>query len=560
VRAARVVAVSLGTAVTRLRMADALTRSEARLRAVIDTAMDAVVSMDGRGEVIGWNAQAEAIFGWTAAEALGRRLHELIIPEELRESHQLGLSRFLDTGEGTMLGRRQEVPALRKDGTRLTVELALTRVHTPDEDVFSGFLRDITEQKRAAEELVQARAAAEAANRAKSEFLANMSHEIRTPLTAILGYTELLRDDGDLGRAPEQRIATIDTIQGAGQHLLTIINDILDISKIEAGKMTVESVETPLVGLLQEIQSLLRPRAAEKGVELTTRLASALPEHILSDPTRLRQILMNLAGNAVKFTDEGAITILAREETRRGTQRLLIDVEDTGPGMTPAQVARLFTSFGQADASVTRRHGGSGLGLTISHRLAQLLGGSVSLVRTEPGEGSCFRLELPLVPAPGAALVERLGATVGRSRARPPASQRSAPVLAGRVLLAEDGRDNQTIIAFHMRKAGAELDVASNGRIALEMLERAATEGRPYDLLLTDIQMPEMDGYTLARALRDCGNRIPIVALTAHAMAEDRKRCLDAGCDDYAVKPIDKTKLLATCAKWIAKRPGADAA
>jgi len=560
VRAARVVAVSLGTAVTRLRMADALAKSESRLRAVIDTAMDAVVSMDGRGIVTGWNVQAEATFGWTAAEALGRTLHELIIPEELRAQHLDGLARYTTTGESTVLGRRLEVPALRKDGATITVELAITRVHTSAGVVFSGFLRDITEKKRAAELLVEARAAAEAANRAKSEFLANMSHEIRTPLTAILGYAELLRDDGDLARAPERRIDTIDTIHGAGQHLLTVLNDILDISKIEAGKMTVEAVETPLFGVLAEVESLLRPRANEKGVALSTQLASALPERIMSDPTRLRQILMNLAGNAVKFTEEGHITIVARAEERGGEPRLAIEVEDTGPGLTSAQAAQLFSPFGQADASVTRRHGGSGLGLTISHRLAQLLGGSVALHWTEPGKGSCFRMELPLVPAPGARLAASLESTAVRSAARVAAVPGAVSALAGRVLLAEDGRDNQTIVAFHLKKAGAEVDVAGNGRVALEMLERAAAAGRPYDLLLTDIQMPEMDGYTLTRALRDCGSRIAIVALTAHAMAEDRQKCLDAGCDDYLVKPIDKAKLLAACARWLAKKGGAAAA
>jgi CheY-like chemotaxis protein len=425
-------------------------------------------------------------------------------------------------------------------------------VYTADGVLFSGFLRDITEQKRAADELVEARRAAEAANRAKTEFLANMSHEIRTPLTAILGYAELLRDDGDLARAPERRLDTIDTIQGAGQHLLTVINDILDISKIEAGKMTVEAVETPIVSVLHEIESLMRPRAAEKGVTLTARLETPLPERVMSDPTRLRQILVNLVGNAVKFTEAGSITVAARAEKRAGGERLTIEVEDTGPGLTGAQVARIFSSFGQADASVTRRHGGSGLGLAISHRLAQLLGGSVALLRTEVGKGSCFALELPLVPVAGAALVPSL-----ESVARPPLRAKAPTrVLAGRVLLAEDGRDNQYIIAFHLRKAGAEVDLATNGRMALEMLERATREGRPYGLLLTDIQMPEMDGYSLTRHLRERGSTLAIVALTAHAMAEDRQKCLDVGCDDYAVKPIDKARLLATCAQWIGKAGG----
>jgi len=554
VRAARVVAVSLGAAVTRLRMADALARSESRLRAVIDTAMDAVVSMDRLGLVIGWNAQAEATFGWSTPEALGRPLHELILPDELRAQHLRGLVHYLDTGETSVLGRRLEVPAVRKDGARITVELAIAPVQTTEGVLFSGFLRDITEKKRAADELEEARRAAESANRAKSEFLANMSHEIRTPLTAILGYAELLRDDGDLARAPEQRLETIDTIQGAGRHLLTIINDILDLSKIEAGKMTVEAVETPLAAVLNEVVGLMLPRAAEKGVTLAARLETPLPERVMSDPTRVRQILVNLVGNAVKFTDTGGIRVSARAESGDGGERLVVEVDDTGPGLTPAQAARIFSSFRQGDASVTRRHGGTGLGLAISQRLAQLLGGTVLLQRTEPGKGSCFRLELPLVPAPGAALVSSLEAVAARAAARTLAPEKR---LAGRILLAEDGRDNQFLVAYHLRKAGAEVEVAVNGRVALEQLERGEAEGRPFALLLSDIQMPEMDGYTLARALRARGSTIPIVALTAHAMAEDRQRCLDAGCDDYAVKPIDRARLLDTCARWLA-RPADD--
>ena len=548
VRAAHVVAVSLGATVTRLRMADALAKSESHWRKVIETAMDAVVSMDLSGRVLGWNPQAELVFGWSASEALGRELHELIIPEELRPLHKQGLADYAVTGQGPVLGRRVEIPAVRKDGVRITVELAITATSTGDSVVFSGFLRDITAAKRAAAELIDARAAAEAANRAKSEFLANMSHEIRTPLTAILGYSDLLREDGDMARAPEQRLQAIDTIQSAGQHLLTIINDILDLSKIEAGRMTVEAVETPLLAILQEVESLLSPRALEKGLMLGTRLDTPLPERVLGDPTRLRQILMNLAGNAVKFTAAGSVLVRARAEVRGGAERLVIDVEDSGPGLTPAEKARIFCSFGQADRSVTRRHGGSGLGLTISHRLAQLLGGAVTLVRTEPGQGSCFRVELPLVAADAAPRVASLERVATRTSARP---HGPAPLLRGRVLVAEDGRENQYLIAFYLRRAGAEVELAVNGRVALELLERAEQERRPYALLLTDIQMPEMDGYTLVRTLRERGSALPIIALTAHAMAEDRQKCLDAGCNDYAGKPIDKQALLATCARFI---------
>jgi PAS domain S-box-containing protein len=401
--------------------------------------------------------------------------------------------------------------------------------------------------------LAAALQAAEAGSRAKSAFLANMSHEIRTPLTAILGYADVLREDGDLEHAPQHRLQTIDTIRNAGQHLLVVINDILDLSKIEADRMTVEKIETPVTGILREVESLMRPRAAGKGLTLSASLVSPIPERIVSDPTRLRQILMNLTGNAVKFTEHGNVTIRARAAQRDGHSRLVIDVEDSGPGMTPEQAGKLFQAFGQADETVTRKHGGTGLGLTISRRLAGLMGGKVTLERTAPGQGSCFRLDLPLDTAPGSAMVETLAAV---EDAHGPSRAQATTTLTGRILLAEDGLDNQRLISFHLRKAGAQVTVADNGRIALEMIEKAAADGTAFDLLLTDMQMPEMDGYTLARTLRSRGSTLAVVALTAHAMAEDRTKCTDAGCDDYATKPVDKAALLATCAKWMGKAGG----
>ena len=399
---------------------------------------------------------------------------------------------------------------------------------------------------------------AASASQAKSEFLANMSHEIRTPLTAILGYADVLReelsakvDDARDGRIPESH--AIDTIRRAGSHLLSVINDILDLSKIEAGKLQIEHIETELPRLLFDVESLMRARAAEKGVALQVSLKTPIPFRIYSDLTRLRQILTNLVGNATKFTERGSVIVRAMVLDQSPTPRLRIEIEDTGPGLSAEQAQLLFQPFTQADASVTRKHGGSGLGLTICRRLASLMGGDVRLDFSAPGIGSRFVLELPFAKVPGTVFIDNLDACLRSDADGTTASAGdSSAALRGRILLAEDGEDNQRLIAFHLRNAGATVTIASNGRIALDLIMEAEKNEQPFDLLVSDMQMPEMDGYTLARSLRNARFAIPIIALTAHAMAEDRRKCLDAGCDDYATKPINREHLLRTCARWLA--------
>lgn len=413
-----------------------------------------------------------------------------------------------------------------------------------------GTCADVTAEVEREQALHVARNQADAANRAKSEFLANMSHEIRTPLTAILGFAELLREDENSDPTSQQRISNIDTITNAGQHLLTIINDILDLTKIEADKASVEQIETPLIEVLREVERLLRPKATGKGLSLKANLSTPVPDRILCDPTRLRQILMNLVGNAVKFTEEGAVAVNVCISQTPKNSLLVFDIEDSGPGMTEDQSQTLFHAFKQADSTVTRKHGGTGLGLTISRRLANLMGGNVSLVRTILGKGSCFRLTLPNIPVVGFVMMDSI-----EEKIIPPVEVRPEIItVQGRFLLAEDGIDNQRLISYFLRKAGATVDVADDGQIALEMLENANKSNTPYDLLLTDMQMPVMDGYILAKTLRSRGIKMPIIALTAHSLADDRQKCIDAGCDDYISKPIEKHLLLSVCATWLAMK------
>jgi PAS domain S-box-containing protein len=420
-----------------------------------------------------------------------------------------------------------------------------------------GTVTDVTEEIEREEALKVARKQAEVANRAKSEFLANMSHEIRTPLTAILGFTEVLRDD-EIGNALSgiayapvsqmDRIHTIVTITNAGKHLLAIVNDILDLSKIEANMATFESIETSLIDLLRDVEGLVQPTAKGKGLELTLTYQTLVPNRIYCDPSRLRQILWNLLGNAIKFTEEGTISLSISARVSESKPQLEIEVKDTGRGIQSDKIERLFQPFVQADNTVTRTHGGTGLGLHISKRLANLMGGDVSLVHSQLGKGSCFLLSIPLALPEDVCWVDQINS---RNTIESKPSTQDSTQLAGRILLVEDGIDNQKLISFHLRKAGATVEVAENGRIALEMIDNALSNGQPFDLMLTDIQMPEMDGYQLTQTLRARGMRIPIVALTAYALAEDRQRCMQAGCNDYESKPIIKTKLLSVCKKWL---------
>ncbi len=475
---------------------------------------------------------------------------------------------------------RIETSLKRTNGTEFPVEMTLTTFMHSDEQKVLVTFRDISDRRLAEKRMQQVNEQLQIASRSKTEFLANMSHEIRTPMTAILGYADLLSELGTCEHCPlsPQAASAIETIKRNGEHLLDIINDILDISKIEADKMTIEAVPTDLAKLVSDVLITMQVKSQAKGLILESRSEAPIPSTILTDPTRVRQILVNLIGNAIKFTEHGRVLLtLSYQVTEKPL--LKIAVEDTGIGMTAEQTGKLFQAFEQADSSMTRRFGGTGLGLRISKRLALMLGGDIT-VESEIGKGSCFTMTIAAPPL-GEAIVsnstypqtssglaaqptcevdnsschvatkirptDSLSATAG--------TQAKGKALEGvRILLVEDGPDNQRLIMHHLKKAGAIVTLACNGQLAVEAMTQDGTPTgplqtpAPFDLILMDMQMPVMDGREATQLLRAKGTQLPIVALTAHAMQADLQMCLDAGCNLRITKPIDRALLIETCA------------
>jgi PAS domain S-box-containing protein len=541
--------------ITVLKNGEELLREQSeRYRMILETANDAFIGMDPDGAVTAWNPQAELTFGWEAAEMLGRRWYETVVAPSERGVHARGVKHFL-AAQGLPLNRPIELTALHRDGHQFPLEATIWPVQVAGACIYNGFVRDISERRRAEEALWRAKTSAESANRAKSEFLTTMSHEMRTPMNAILGMADLLSETS-LG---EEQRDYVDVFQRVGANLLDLINNILDLSKVESGHVELESIGFDLGAVLQKIVEMLDARARERGLQLTLETLPDVPLGLVGDPNRLRQILLNLVGNALKFTERGSVALrveLDPDLTGGGSipgqdsaRWLRFSVVDTGIGIAADKVDVIFDRFTQADSSITRKYGGTGLGLAISKGLVQLMGGSIGC-SSEEGRGSTFFLTAPFhirkaLEAPQAVKPAAIAL---------PLAADGEPQPVFRILIVEDSADNLALVRAYLKGGCFQLDFAENGKIAVEKV----MAGPPH-LVLMDLQMPVMGGLEATQAIRQWeaetrARPIPILALTADAAAEGAGRSLEAGCNEHLTKPIKKSTLLEAIARHLSPK------
>jgi PAS domain S-box-containing protein len=505
--------------------------------AILRSALDSIICMDEDGRIIEFNQAAETTFGYRKEAVLGKLLADMIIPPRLRAAHMKGLSHYLETGEGPIIDRRRQVTAMRASGEEFPAELAVTTVDISGRKLFTAFMRDISERIRNETALKDAKQAAEAADLAKTRFLASMSHEIRTPLNALLGFLGLLREQDNMS---DEQLNWISTAQHSGDTLLHLINDTLDFYQIEAGKMLLELQDFDIRELVDSIMSMLAQRAKDRNLVLTANVATTVPMYIRADSGRLRQVLINLLGNAIKFTDSGSIELGITTGEHHDLPCLHFSISDTGPGITESTHGTVFSEFTQL-AESGKLTSGSGLGLSISRRLVELMGGRIDYEHREGG-GTRFWFDIPLGAAED-------------PLTRPMASAAddvTSPLPQGRILLADDSPANQMVAVAMLRASGSRVDTVNNGLEAVEALRNL-----PYDLVLMDISMPEMDGLEATGVIRQLpgskGN-VPVIAMTAHAIVGDREKFMAAGMNDYISKPVTKQRLYEVLNQWLPRK------
>ncbi|WP_410497784.1 PAS domain S-box protein [Chitinibacter sp. S2-10] len=518
-------------------------------RAILATVINPIITIDAVGQVCSLNPAAETLFGYAREEVLGQNV-KLIMPEPYRGEHDGYLSRYLHEGNPHVIGKGREVVGRKKDGSTFPMHLSVGRMEVGGEPMFVGIIVDITERKNAEAELMQhrdrlaemvasataelqqAKEDAEAGAKTKSAFLANMSHEIRTPMNAIIGFADVVLQDETLSEATR---AHVKTILRASRSLLGIINDVLDISKLDSGKFTLEEIPFHLPNVLRDLQLTIEHQLNEKGLQYHCQMAGNIPTKVLGDPTRLRQVLLNLLGNAIKFTDNGEIRLQIKMTDQQDC--LQFSISDTGIGMTEKQLAKVFDAFSQADASTTRNFGGTGLGTTISKQIVEQMQGSI-WAESNWKEGSTFHFtaRLPAVDLQLRCFNED-DISVNEAYISPRLFN---------VLVAEDLETNASLALLRISQQGHRVDWVKNGREALQAVMRGG-----YEIVLMDVMMPEMDGLEATRRIRSFEmlngkSPIPIIALTASVLREDHLRCLEAGMDRVEGKPIDFNVLFRT--------------
>ncbi|MBD3276764.1 MAG: PAS domain S-box protein, partial [Candidatus Aegiribacteria sp.] len=512
---------------------DNLTERGELFRTITDSTQEAIFMMNDLGAISFVNSAGCSMFGYAKHEMMQEDLHDLLAPSQYHEAFRKGFNRFVESGEGIVVGRTIEIEGKKRDGTVFPVELSITSTRLGGRWHAVGVIRDITERRRVEKEILQAREAAENASRTKSEFLANMSHEIRTPLNSIIGTTDLLQETD----IDEEQKKYLDMMQASSKSLLALINDILDISRIEAGKITLECIPFSVRKTMKRVMHTLSLRAEKKGLELVSRIEDEVPEYVEGDPNRLTQVIVNLVGNSIKFTESGEIVVHVKPLKNDAKKTVLqFSVSDTGVGIPPAKLENIFNSFTQADPSVTRRYGGTGLGLAICRNLVNLMKGEIT-VESQLDQGSTFTFTAEF-------LTSRKEQNMDEDTDEDQEDVTIPNSKNLRILLVDDSPDNRFLIKAFLRKQPCLLMEAENGRQAVQKYQL-----KRWDLILMDMQMPVMDGYEATRRIRKLEEEkglqhTPIVALTAHTINTEVQKCLDSGCDVHLAKPVSKKGLI----------------
>lgn len=521
-----------------------LEQSDNKSRALLESTPAGIIEIDRQGNIAFVNPMIERSFGYSKDELLGEKI-EILLPNEFRKGHPDHRNKFFANPHARLMGAGRDLRGKRKDGSEFPVEIGLNSIKTADGIRAIAFISDITQRKQAENDLKRASELAESANKAKSDFLANMSHEIRTPLTAIIGYTDILERQVKNNPKIEKNLTII---KKNGGYLLTLINDILDLAKIESGKLQLDIIECSIIQILHSCLSIFSAQANEKNIDMRVEWLSAMPETIKSDPVRLKQTLMNILSNAIKFTEKGSVVIAAKTIEQGSEAKLEFTISDTGMGIKQEKLAEIFKPFDQADSGITRNFGGTGLGLTITRKIVEKLGGQIT-VESEFGKGTKFTLTFPIGPKDSLNMNEEPSKIFLQSEQESKDNKSEEIKFQGKVLLADDTISNQLLFGEMLTMMGLEVDVVGNGKEAFESVKA----GAEYDLILMDLHMPLMSGYEALSKIREIKKEQIVIALTADAMTKTMQKCKKAGFNSFASKPLVYNDIVNVLSKYLTK-------